>query len=198
MKGTVSAMVVHDSKVETLRHACFDTLIGEQGERPLSRLLARMLSSQQCALGAMPRWLGLSHKAFRELLKSHLPHLEMDEFSNYGEMLDPARYDEHQDLRELFLSHRTATVVDAPALAAILTAGCMGGDHLWQDMGFWSRQDLSAFIAHGFGPLAQKNIHDMKWKKFFYKQLCNQEGVYTCRAPSCQVCVDYRECFGPE
>jgi nitrogen fixation protein NifQ len=65
-------------------------------------------------------------------------------------------------------------------------------------MGFWSRKDLSAFIGHGFMPLAEKNVHDMKWKKFFYKQLCNQKGVYTCRAPSCQVCADYRECFGPE
>lgn len=199
MKASVSAMAMHnDLEAQTLRQSCFDTLIGEQGERLLSRMLARMLASQQCGLGAMPRWLGLSHKGFRELLRCHLPHLTVDEFSNYSEMLDPARYDEHQDLRELFLSHRTATVADAPALAGILTAGCMGGDHLWQDMGFWSRQDLSAFIGHAFAPLAAKNVHDMKWKKFFYKQLCNQEGVYTCRAPSCQVCVDYRECFGPE
>ena len=65
-------------------------------------------------------------------------------------------------------------------------------------MGFWSRADLSAFIRAGFAPLADKNVLDMKWKKFFYKQLCIQEGVYTCRAPSCQVCADYAACFGPE
>lgn len=198
MNGAVSAMAMNDPAGQTLRHSCFDTLIGEMSGEPLSRLLAKMLASQQCGIGVMPRWLGLSHKGFRELLRCHLPHLDADEFVNYGEMLDPARYDEHEDLRALFLGHLAAAVDDATALADILTAGCMGGDHLWQDMGFWSRQDLSAFIGHGFAPLAQKNIHDMKWKKFFYKQLCNQEGVYTCRAPSCQVCADYRECFGPE
>ncbi len=38
----------------------------------------------------------------------------------------------------------------------------------------------------------------MKWKKFIYKQLCITEGIYTCRAPSCEVCADYADCFGPE
>lgn len=183
---------------EEVRQLCFDTLIGERREHAVSVLLVRMLVSQQCAMGAMPRWLGLSHKGFSTMLQTHLPHLDAEEFAGFGEMLDPARYDEHEDLRSLFLSHQTEGLVDAATMADILTAGCMGGDHLWQDMGFWSRNDLSAFIGHAFAPLAQKNIHDMKWKKFFYKQLCNQEGVYTCRAPSCQVCADYSDCFGPE
>jgi nitrogen fixation protein NifQ len=38
----------------------------------------------------------------------------------------------------------------------------------------------------------------MKWKKFLYKQLCEEEGLYVCRAPSCQVCVDYERCYGSE
>jgi nitrogen fixation protein NifQ len=46
--------------------------------------------------------------------------------------------------------------------------------------------------------LKARNDRDMKWKRFFYKQLCNQEGVYTCRSPSCEVCADYVRCFGPE
>jgi NifQ. len=39
---------------------------------------------------------------------------------------------------------------------------------------------------------------DMKWKKFIYKQLCEAEGLYVCRAPSCEVCKDYDQCFGKE
>ncbi len=180
------------------RGYCYARLIGKGGGSAPAQLLAKMLSSQVCGMGAMPRWLGLSQKVFVTVLRHYLPHLDASTFSTYGEMLDPARYDEHEDLRSLFLSHKAEGVEDAAVMADILTAGCMGGDHLWQDMGFWSRKDLSAFIAYAFKPLAEKNIHDMKWKKFFYKQLCNQEGVYTCRAPSCQVCDDYRECFGPE
>ncbi|MFM8444786.1 MAG: nitrogen fixation protein NifQ, partial [Methylococcus sp.] len=33
------------------------------------------------------------------------------------------------------------------------------------------------------------------WKKFLYKQLCEAEGIYVCRAPSCGECVDYADCF---
>ena len=185
-------------QAEEVRQLCFDILIGRMSNVLPSQLLAKMLASQQCGDGVMPRCLGLSRRAFTELLRRYLPHLEATEFYSYGETLDPARYDEHEDLRALFLSHQAEGVEDAGLMADILTAGCMGGDHLWQDMGFWSRNDLSAFIGHAFTPLAEKNLHDMKWKKFFYKQLCNQEGVYTCRAPSCQVCADYQKCFGPE
>ncbi len=183
---------------EQLRYLDFAQIVGEYADRTPSLLLARMLTSLRKGNGVMPRWLGLSHRGFAELLQRHLPHLEADEFGRYGEMLDPSRYDEHEELRALFISHQTDAVEDATAMADILTAGCMGEDHLWQDMGFWSRNDLSAFIGYAFAPLCAKNVYDMKWKKFFYKQLCDQEGVYTCRAPSCQVCADYSDCFGPE
>ena len=42
-----------------------------------------------------------------------------------------------------------------------------------------------------------ENDHDMKWKKFLYKQLCIQEGVYLRRAPSCAVCCDLFPVFWP-
>ena len=83
-------------------------------------------------------------------------------------------------------------------ITSILVAGCLGEDHLWQDLGLWSRQELSALIAYNFPPLASANHRDMKWKKFLYKQLCEEEGIYVCRAPSCDVCVDYPRCFGSE
>jgi nitrogen fixation protein NifQ len=38
----------------------------------------------------------------------------------------------------------------------------------------------------------------MKWKKFLYRQLCLEEGIYVCRAPSCDVCRDYDLCFARE
>jgi len=83
-------------------------------------------------------------------------------------------------------------------ITAILVAGCLGEDHLWQDLGLWSRQELSGLIAYNFPEVAAANTRDMKWKKFIYKQLCEAEGIYVCRAPSCEVCVDYPRCFGPE
>jgi nitrogen fixation protein NifQ len=83
-------------------------------------------------------------------------------------------------------------------MAEIVSAGCMGDDHLWQDLGLWQRPDLSRLMLNNFKPLAERNDKDMKWKKFLYKQLCDAEGIYVCRAPSCEVCTDYDNCFGPE
>lgn len=83
-------------------------------------------------------------------------------------------------------------------MARILAAGCLGSDHLWQDLGLRQRAELSLLMAHNFPALAQRNHRDMKWKRFLYKQLCETEGIHTCRSPSCEVCVDYHACFGPE
>ena len=91
-----------------------------------------------------------------------------------------------------------ATKIAEDSRAEIVTAACMANDHLWQDLGLWSRKYLSQLMTQNFPALAAKNNKDMKWKKFLYKQLCAQEGIYVCRAPSCEVCVDYAKCFGPE
>ncbi|MGE0082195.1 MAG: nitrogen fixation protein NifQ [Thiohalomonadaceae bacterium] len=158
--------------------------------------LARMLVSQAWGMGIMPRRLGLSLGDFSTMMVRHFPGVSLAPFL-CGHELDRRRLPEFEDLRRLFLTHGEER--DETAwLATMLAAGCMGGDHLWQDMGLWSRRDLSALIASNFPALAARNEHDMKWKKFFYKQLCLQEGIYACRAPSCQVCSDYAACFGPE
>jgi nitrogen fixation protein NifQ len=47
-------------------------------------------------------------------------------------------------------------------------------------------------------PLKRKNAGDMKWKKFFYRQLCEAAEVPICKSPSCAECCDYSVCFGPE
>jgi nitrogen fixation protein NifQ len=164
----------------------------------LGDLVARMLASQLAGIGDMPRWLGLSHVEFNTMMLYLYPGVDIEQFGHYGKELDIERSDEHGELRQLFLSHAETDPRCSEWVADILIAGCMGGDHLWQDLGVWSRKDLTALIRNAFAALADKNVHDMKWKKFFYKQLCIQEGVYTCRAPSCQVCPDFQECFGPE
>ena len=38
----------------------------------------------------------------------------------------------------------------------------------------------------------------MKWKKFFYRQLCQSEGVVICKSPVCSACEDFAQCFGQE
>lgn len=162
---------------------------------PNDDLFARMLASQAAGLGALPPGLGLAPSAFAALMACHFPG-----FSLPCRLAGPANADDRHAEREDLLVLLRHHCVGEPAcwVAEVVTAACMGGDHLWQDLGLWSRADLSRLMAQNFPALAAGNTRDMKWKKFLYKQLCEGEGVYVCRAPSCEVCVDYAKCFGPE
>ena len=112
-----------------------------------------------------------------------------------------ARSDEVDDLVMLLLEHADAAAGSAAqreSVALQMAVACLGDNHLWQDLQLPSRRELSALFAHWFPALALKNVHDMKWKKFLYKQLCEREGLFLCKAPSCAVCADRPVCFGPE
>jgi nitrogen fixation protein NifQ len=52
-------------------------------------------------------------------------------------------------------------------------------------------------IGH-FSVLAIRNDKDMKWKKFFYRMICREDGFSMCFAPSCSECSDFNHCFGDE
>ncbi len=161
-------------------------------------LLARMLASWQVGAGVLPNYLGLSASEFARLLAHHFPRYPRQHIVQPNRRLDAQCSDEMNDLHTLLLRNRSGNSATEIWLADILIAGCLGNDHLWQDLGLWQRADLSQLMHDHFAPLAQRNCNDMKWKKFLYKQLCETEGVYTCRAPSCAVCVDYHHCFGAE
>ena len=53
-------------------------------------------------------------------------------------------------------------------------------------------------MARWFPGLARKNVQDMKWKKFLYRQLCEREQLLICKSPTCAECSDYDLCFGAE
>jgi nitrogen fixation protein NifQ len=106
--------------------------------------------------------------------------------------------DEMTELRALLLDHRSSGDIATDWMAAAVARTCLFRDHLWQDLGLSRRAELSALMLRHFRPLADKNTGDMKWKKFFYKQLCERTGLNLCKAPSCGVCSDKPLCFGPE
>src|ERR1035437_1523062 len=111
------------------------------------------------------------------------------------------RGDEIDDLLALLRDHTdpsAGSAQQAQAIAYALACASLGDSHLWQDLNLPSRNELSALIAHWFPRLSAANTHNMKWKKFFYKQLCLREELLICKAPSCAVCTDYGMCFGPE
>lgn len=145
--------------------------------------------------------LGLEPEAFADLLAQRFPHFEPSAVwlaaqaqpVGHGRLLD-----EFPDLLGLLLEHRAVADEAHRRVAHLVAAACMANDHLWQDMGLPDRAALSHLLETYFPVLAARNTGNMKWKKFFYKQLCEREGVNACRSPSCAACMDYEKCFGAE
>ncbi|MDZ4201377.1 MAG: nitrogen fixation protein NifQ [Gallionella sp.] len=163
---------------------------------PNDELFAQMISGGVGGTGALPPDMGLDEAAFAALLSRHFPGMQLV-VRHTKQVADP-RAPEYQDVLELLLEHRAGIDESEQWMGGIVTTACMANDHLWQDLGLRSRVYLSQLMTQNFPALAAKNVHDMKWKKFLYKQLCEKEGINACRAPSCQVCTDYPKCFGPE
>lgn len=172
-------------------------LMNQAAGLPNDELLARMLVSQAGTHSALPPGLGLDAADFRSLMTRHFPGFglpaQLAQAPDLGE-----RGSEWDDLLALLMQYRAGNDASETWLALIVATACMGGDHLWQDLGLWQRADLTQLMARNFPGLTALNTQDMKWKKFLYKQLCNRAGVNACRAPSCEVCVDYAKCFGRE
>ncbi|WP_153108744.1 nitrogen fixation protein NifQ [Propionivibrio limicola] len=110
----------------------------------------------------------------------------------------PALVDEFDDLVELLLEHSADLGEPGRWLVHAIATAAMGENHLWQDMGLPNRAVLSELMQTHFPALAARNVGDMKWKKFFYRQLCERADVLICKSPNCADCCDYRICFGPE
>ena len=166
--------------------------------------ISTILQSQRKGLTCLPHNLGLTLSNLNYLkfsgidnkFLSLLTQTPSDEDTRQ-QLLD-MRQDEWQDVRDLLLENRANISDQEVLLAEIVSAACMGGGHLWRDLGMPNRAGLSDLLNTYFGDLAARNFNDMKWKKFFYKQLCDKQGAYVCRAPTCGECAAYDDCFGPE
>ncbi len=176
----------------------FDQLLDYAAGLPNEDYMASMLSSNWAGEGALGPCLGLEPAEYTAMLQRHFPGCPLPATPDDGAGLNTERLPERADLLHLLLRNRAGRDLSEAWLAAIVVAGCMGGDHLWQDLGLQSRRQMSTLLQENYPELARRNSKDMKWKKFLYKQLCMEEGIYICRAPSCEVCSDYAVCFGPE
>lgn len=187
-----------DHALDSEKQAIYSRLMAVSTGMNNDDVLACMLTSVCVGEGAMPFHLGLTQLEYEALMQSHFPGVSLPASYMQAVQDDAQRFEEQTELLDLLMSHRRYASDETAWMAKIVVTGCMGGNHLWQDMGLWSRLDLTTLLNTNFPVLAQKNDKDMKWKKFFYKQLCQQEGIYVCRSPSCEVCPDYADCFGPE
>lgn len=170
------------------------------GDVALDRLLfGRIVALASSADQPLTKELGLAAADVTEMILRHVAPAS-------GLLADPARLGncpgdgeiEEADLRDFILEHRGHQGPEAEWLAAIIARRAMGPNHLWQDLGFADRTELNAMFQRHFPALKARNAQDMKWKKFFYRSLCEREGLMLCKSPHCEICDDFHDCFGAE
>lgn len=106
--------------------------------------------------------------------------------------------EEERSLRDILWMYSTGATRLQRHLTAMIARRCGRPHHLWQDLGLNDRSELSRLMKRHFARLAEKNEHDMKWKKFLYRLVCRSEGFTLCSAPVCSECDDFSACFGAE
>jgi nitrogen fixation protein NifQ len=140
--------------------------------------------------------LGLSADEFTTLCHSAFPAADPHLFAGRANARPPAA---NPEIFSLLLGYVTA---DASPLAVWLAkalatrAACPG--HLWVAMGLPERPQLSAAIRRHLPALFAANNRNMRWKRFFFKQLCDRSGGNLCQNPDCGTCSDHDLCFAPE
>jgi nitrogen fixation protein NifQ len=106
--------------------------------------------------------------------------------------------DETAMVRDLLLAQRSSEGDAGRFLAAMIARRAMEPNHLWEDLGLRDRSELTRLLTRHFGPLAARNTRNMRWKRFFYRALCESDGFVMCTTPVCTDCGDFDLCFGDE
>lgn len=106
--------------------------------------------------------------------------------------------DEVAMVRDLLLAHRSSEGDVGRWLAAMIARRAMEPNHLWEDLGLRDRAELTRLLSRHFAPITDRNTKNMRWKRFFYRTLCESDGFVMCTTPVCTECRDFDLCFGDE
>jgi len=158
-------------------------------------LAAGVADSARC--GSLADALGLSGKALSAHIDRYFPGA-LVLLQPFGIDCEITVGDDEQCLQELLLRSRSSAAQLGALLSILIARRSTRTNHLWQDLGLADRTELSALMRRHFAPLASRNTQDMKWKKFFYRMICRDEGFRLCAAPCCAECSDFKACFGDE
>lgn len=157
----------------------------------------------------LPHGLGLVQTSYQQLRKAindpELLRMEIEwykddwtlirERASLCSELFAMKEDERKELIALLYSYRNKQDPSSEEMATVIATACLAKFHLWESLGLQERAQLGELIKHNFPALHARNTENMRWKRFFYRQLCEQDGDYICRAPSCEECKSYAECF---
>ncbi|AIA71762.1 nitrogen fixation protein NifQ [Pectobacterium atrosepticum] len=163
--------------------------------------LRRLWAQYERGSGCFAQHMGLSLSEWQRLLErmDAVPSVNCPEreqrYALLNELQSP-RTEEREQLADWLYEHMSR---DAAPMHRIIASASLGFNHLWQDLGLDSRNELRELMTDCFPSLVEMNATNMRWKKFFYRQRClHSEGELICRSPSCDDCCEWAHCFAPE
>jgi nitrogen fixation protein NifQ len=147
--------------------------------------------------GSFTDALGICGSALRRSIEKYFPGT-LEGLEVFKIDAEPTINEDEKCLRELLWRFRTASSPINSLLTSLVARRATRPNHLWQDLGLANRGELSRLMLRHFVTLAHQNHQDMKWKKFFYRMICRDDGFSMCVAPSCSECGEFEVCFGSE
>lgn len=164
------------------------------GEADYACILTHALAERRAGQGPLTERLGLSGADLAALRDLFVPGLDLPDL----DLPAPVQSSEQQAITLLILWRAGVTTPQARWLAAILARRAQEARHLWEDLGLPSRAHLGALIRRELPGLAAANHQNMRWKKFFYRQICSDQAFSLCLSPSCDDCDERAACFAPD
>ncbi|WP_096784887.1 nitrogen fixation protein NifQ [Rhodobacter sp. CZR27] len=170
-----------------------DVLADHDADRAdFAAILAHALREHAAGKGELTDLLGLEPAALVALTARWCPGLTLPSLLPLSAV--PL---EQADIVTLLLWRGGRTGDEARWLAAILARRSLETSHLWEDLGLPSRAHLGLLIQRHFPRLHAANTRNMRWKRFFYRQICSDNGGTMCLAPHCDDCAEKPVCFAP-
>jgi nitrogen fixation protein NifQ len=161
-----------------------------------AHILASILAVASIDEGGMCRSTGLPSAELASLLAHWFPRSSLRTLPSTTDAL--AVDDELLMVCDLLLASRSTEGETGRWLAYMVARRALEPSHLWEDLGLRNRAELSRMLERHFAPLAIRNTRNMRWKRFFYRVLCEDEGSAMCMTPVCTDCCDFESCFGAE
>jgi nitrogen fixation protein NifQ len=161
-------------------------------------VLASILAVAAMEDGELAERAGLALSDVTSLLARWFPNACSLGVAWYAQEVRAEDDDETAMVRDLLLAHRSSEGDEGRWLAAMIARRSMEPNHLWEDLGLRDRSELTRLLARHFGPIAVRNTRNMRWKRFFYRMLCEDDGLVMCTTPVCTNCSDFSLCFGDE
>ncbi|MGB5085003.1 MAG: nitrogen fixation protein NifQ [Methylocystis silviterrae] len=159
-------------------------------------VLASILSLASSEGGSLPARAGLTDTELGDLFSHWFPARGVESCGDHVASVVDA--DEIEMVRELLLENRSSEGDCGRWLAAMIARRAMEPNHLWEDLGLRDRSELTRLMARHFAPLAGRNDKNMRWKRFIYRMMCENDGFVMCSTPVCSNCADYALCYGAE